>query len=142
MSPQDLEVGDVNRDGAPDLALVDYEYVVHGTTIFVNRSGRSSVTASVPDAAVGPELRLRADPARPPVDLSFGLPAASEVSLTVHDVTGRVVSEVWNGPLPRGEHSFHWDGLLPAGRPAPMGVYFCRLHVGGATTSRKLILAR
>jgi DNA-binding beta-propeller fold protein YncE len=67
----------------------------------------------------GPALALRAaSPARGVAHLSFDLPQAGRVSLSVHDVRGR---RVWQGPrgaiYPAGTSNATWElrGSVPAG---------------------------
>ncbi len=69
--------------------------------------------------------------------ISYSLPHASEVTLHVFDITGRVVSTLVEGAQAAGTHSVHFDaGTLPS------GIYIYRLQAGSNSQGRKLILLR
>jgi hypothetical protein len=78
----------------------------------------------------------------PRIDFQLGRDS-DEVTLTIHDVTGRRVAEVYRGPLLAGSHSRVWDANDAYGRRAGAGVYFARLRTReGRTDSVKLLLLR
>ena len=68
----------------------------------------------------------------------FSLPAAGPVTLTLFDLQGRrvmdLLGEEWQAA---GEHEVELRTV-----DLPGGVYFCRLQVGEAVVTRKLVLAR
>ena len=66
------------------------------------------------------------------------LPEPATVSVTLHDLEGRVVRTL-QPPTSRPAGMFS----LPVDFSAqPAGVYFCRLLVGGRSIARKLVVAR
>jgi len=75
--------------------------------------------------------------------IGYVLPGDGErpVSLTVHDVTGRLVRTLEASPGP-GSHSVTWDGTNRADEPVPAGVYFCRLLWNGKSETRRMLLVR
>ena len=88
----------------------------------------------------------RPNPARGPTRLSFTLPAATAeggpVRLIIYATDGRLVRTLLDGRVPAGPHDVAWDALGDDGRPAPSGVYFCRLEWMGRTLERKLAVLR
>ena len=68
------------------------------------------------------------------VTVPFGLPQSSEVSISVHDLTGRVVYLSTNAFLTAGYHSISMDDLMP-------GIYICRLVSGSFRDFRKLVVS-
>ena len=75
-----------------------------------------------------------------PFDLAS---AASYVTLTVHDLRGRVVRRFDLGAHAAGrERAVSWDGRDASGRRVGGGVYFARLWVDGASTgTRRVVFA-
>ncbi|MDZ7270550.1 MAG: phospholipase D-like domain-containing protein [candidate division KSB1 bacterium] len=67
---------------------------------------------------------------------------SGETHVAVYDVRGREIAVLHRGPLPAGEHSFHWDGVDGAGRRVGPGVYFCVLEAEGARVVQKVSLLR
>jgi len=126
--------------GRHDFFCFIHEPVMEGSIIV------TSVTAGV-----GPRGPItRATFTRPPApnpahgDLGFAiaLPHASAVSLTVHDLTGRLVARIQDGPLNAGEHAFRWDGRGADGRTLQSGRYFIQLVAGSVREARAVSLVR
>ena len=66
--------------------------------------------------------------------IRFGLPTAGEATVSLYDVTGRVVARISQGELPAGWHdvTFQPNGLAS-------GVYFVRLQAGGKSMTSKML---
>ena len=71
-----------------------------------------------------------------PLDLATD---AAGVSLTVYDVLGRRVRQVWDGSLGAGSHRFVWNGRDEADRGVAAGVYLYRVEVDGQIEAKKTI---
>ena len=69
-----------------------------------------------------------------PLDLATD---AAGVSLTVYDVLGRRVRQLWDGPLAAGSHRFVWDGRDAAGKDVAAGVYIYKVEVEGWVEAKK-----
>jgi hypothetical protein len=69
--------------------------------------------------------------------VSYSLPDAASVRITIHDLTGREIAELFNGRIEAGNHSAVWNAETSAA-----GVYFVKVNVAGATLSEKLLLAK
>jgi hypothetical protein len=67
--------------------------------------------------------------------ISYSLPAASEVTLTVHDITGRLVETLVNETQQYGVHQVRWDRSTN-----PSGVYFYQLGAGESVKTRKMVV--
>ncbi len=73
---------------------------------------------------------------------AFALHRAGRVALSVYDVTGRRVTEVHEGELAPGDHTFSWDGRGGDGVRLRSGVYLVELAMGGDRVTRRLVLTR
>ena len=127
-------------EGEHDFFCYIHEPVMEGTII---------VTSAT--TGVGPPGVLRRvaftrppspNPTRGNVAFAIALPRTQTVSLTVHDVAGRLVSSLQSGVLTAGEHPFQWDGRGPGGRVLESGRYFIRLVAGDVRESRAVSLLR
>ena len=76
-----------------------------------------------------------ANPSRGVTRFRFGLPRASHVVITVHDVAGRQVARVADGPFAAGVHDATWSP--GAGRAS--GVYFVRFRADGQALQRRVV---
>ncbi len=82
------------------------------------------------------------NPFRGSSQLSFVAPRAGRAILTVHDVAGREVAEIMNGPVTGGEHHASWDGKS-GGEPCASGIYFVSLvFEGEERAQQKLVKLR
>jgi len=102
------------------------------------------VTGSVLDAPAGDLLMrvgdVRPNPARSIARLTYQLERPSEVGITVHDVTGRLVHDAGTAARSPGEHTFEWLGRDAHGIASPAGVYFIHVRIDGVLQTRRTVL--
>ena len=83
------------------------------------------------------------NPFNPSTNIQFALPEAGEVSLTIYDLTGRVIQTLADGRMAAGYHRVVWDGRNARGASVATGVYFYRIVTsGGFVATRKMILLK
>ncbi len=87
-------------------------------------------------------LRVFPTPFEECTTISYALPRPLPVRVTVHDVSGRLVARLVDGPRARGVHELAWDGRDAGGRRFASGVYFVRMEQGGSTLVRKVVRTR
>jgi hypothetical protein len=75
-------------------------------------------------------------------EISFFLPQASPVSLSVFSVTGQLVKVLADGPHDAGAHRVPWDGRDGKGFEVASGVYFYRLEASDYSAVRKVVILR
>jgi flagellar hook assembly protein FlgD len=121
-------------------------------------AGESIVEAGVDDVEIDAVGLLGADAEGPSAPLLFGLgqnrpnpfrlqtsivytlDRASQASLAVYDISGRVVRTLADGMAQAGVHTAVWDGRDDAGRSVPSGIYLLRVRSEAGTQTRKMIL--
>lgn len=82
-------------------------------------------------------------PATGRVNLSYTLPRAASVSLSIHDAMGRVVRRLAAGSAePSGRRETVWDGRTDTGAPAAPGLYLAHLVVDQLAFDRRIALLR
>ncbi|HZM17770.1 MAG TPA: FlgD immunoglobulin-like domain containing protein, partial [Candidatus Krumholzibacteria bacterium] len=74
------------------------------------------------------------------VRVRYVLAQSAETRLTIHDVSGRLLTTLRSSSLPAGTYSEEWNGTTNAGRRVPRGVYVVRLEAGGRVLTRKLLI--
>jgi hypothetical protein len=75
--------------------------------------------------------------------LGYDLPISGPATLQVYDLAGRQVRTLAReSAASAGTHRVVWDGLDAQGRPAPAGIYVCRLDAGTASITERLIRLR
>jgi hypothetical protein len=80
---------------------------------------------------------IHPNPFNPVTTISYTLPEASEVKMSVYDISGRQVAELVNGWRDAGVHNATFDasGLSS-------GVYLARLKAGDFSTAQKMALVK
>jgi hypothetical protein len=139
--------------GLPLSVVVDVE--LHNATrvLVAGTHGRSAFKLSlsnavdVPVALAEGAARVQLSPPRPnpsrgEASFSFTLARATAARLTLHDVRGRLVCELYEREAAAGTTTVPWDGRDDAGRFAAPGVYFVRLVTDEETVTRKLTRIR
>jgi len=105
--------------------------------------GPYAVTIS-PTLAARVAIAILPNPARAGtrIDLRIGGPPSDgpvAATATLHDLSGRVVSTLFRGSLPRGTTSLKWDGRDDRSRRLPTGLYFIRLETPLGTRVERLL---
>jgi len=85
---------------------------------------------------------VRPNPFNPSTIVEYSVPLSGRVRLTIHDVRGRLVATLYDGPRESGTYSATWSGRGEGGIAVPSAVYFARLQSAGSTVSKKLVLIR
>jgi len=76
------------------------------------------------------------------VSISYGLPVAGDVTVSVYDLAGRLLKTLRAGIDTPGEHTVDWDGRDAGGKHVAGGVYLCVLDSGNRRDVANLILLR
>lgn len=132
-------LGDINNDGNPDFLVTNK---VNDSVVF-NIMTTHYEPDSVDDAVSPPIINLAAspNPFQTSAKLSYEIKEPDQVSLSVYNLKGQLVSDLDAGYKGSGQHSILWDGKDHAGRKLPSGVYLLRLKLGEKyITSKKITL--
>lgn len=118
-----------------DLGVTNWD-TNRGNYVFTNTG-----TVSVPDVADAvTHLTARPNPVRHHTLVRYRGPGAEHALVTVHDVRGRLVRTLYDGPLAGGLVSWEWDRSNARARRVAEGVYFVRMHAGGADGVLRLVV--
>ena len=131
--------GDVDGDSDVDLVVLDH--ALGGVHVFKSPLGGQMTAVLTPTATRPAQHRLGdsyPNPFNPTVVLPLDLATdAGSVSLTVYDVLGRRVRQVWQGPLGAGSHRLVWDGRDETSKDVAAGVYIYRVEIDGQIEAKK-----
>lgn len=103
----------------------------------------ASVSPVTDEATVTPpelSLAISPNPTRASATISFSLPEAGPVNLTVYDLAGRVVSTLADGQQAAGHQSINWNRTSQDGQRARAGVYFVRLMTPTQVLKQRLVI--
>jgi hypothetical protein len=122
-----------------------------GLSLWIGAQGYPAVGAiarwdwdGVVPAGVSPDaFNVGPSPFQSSTTLRFSLSHAGNARISIHDVTGREVTRLWNGFSPAGAHALTWDGTDRRGRRSPPGIYFARMTIEGrAAQTQRIALIR
>ncbi len=74
--------------------------------------------------------------------ISFALPEASRVKVTVFNVLGQTVSVLADQEMAAGMQRVAWDGRDESGNSAASGIYFYRIAANSFTDTKKMTLIK
>jgi len=92
--------------------------------------------------ALRPRLSSHPNPSNPRTTLTFVLPTASHVRLSIHDMSGRRLASLIDDHREAGTHTLIWEGRDSDGNSLPSGVYFCEIETGEYRAMRKMTLLK
>jgi len=78
----------------------------------------------------------------PVTRISFNLPVAGEVQVTIYNIKGQKVKNLLDDKLDKGRHSVAWNGDDEAGTSVSSGVYMCRVVTDSKSAVRKMLLLK
>jgi Secretion system C-terminal sorting domain len=97
--------------------------------------GISSVTQALQPAPF--DIQSYPNPLSQSTSITFTLPEASEVTLTISDATGRETPLLRSAWFPAGQHEITWDASN-----YPSGVYLCRLSSNGESVTERVVVLK
>jgi len=127
-----------------------------GTTVYIPCETQSPMIDNVRIVVVGDSIATAGDspppvtalqqnypnPFNPSTSIAFTLAESGHATIEIFDVGGRRIRTLVSQTYGAGSHVAGWDGRDNSGRDVASGVYFYRLTAGGASESRKMVLAR
>ncbi len=108
-------------------------------------TGGSGVDPGWTDLVSGKPVSLSAPypvPAVSEVRFAVTLARASDVSVGVYDIKGRLVTTLIDGALGAGSHGMVWNGRDGSGRDVASGVYFLNCSSPLGNDTRRAVLIR
>ena len=151
----------VNQAELPDtlysLSELDHDTFYHWRVSASNVAGESEFSEARQFTTASPSsVREEADgiprryallpvypnPFNPSVTITYEIPEASEVTLTLYNGMGQEVRRLAFGLHMSGKYNMKWDGRDSRGAAVPSGLYLCRLESGGRVCTQKMLLMR
>ncbi len=83
------------------------------------------------------------NPFNPTTTIFYDVPqGGTDVTISIYDVSGRLVKTLVDDRRPAGTHQVVWDGRNASGNPVSTGVYFYRMVAGSFTDARRMVLLK
>ncbi len=82
------------------------------------------------------------NPFNPQTTIEFSLYKAAVVSVTIYNIRGELVRQLFDRYRPAGTVKLVWDGCDENGSKMPSGVYYVKVTAGGFSMTIKAVLAK
>jgi len=82
------------------------------------------------------------NPFNPTTKITYTLPKASLVRLTIYNMLGQEVRSLVNISQAAGSYAVQWNGRHNSGAMVPSGIYLYKIEAGEFTQSRKMVLLK
>ena len=123
-----ISVDNINLVGA-DGSLIDY----------IDRVNSLDIRLTPQDFAL---MQNFPNPFNPTTEISFSLPVAGYVELSVYNMVGQKIRALSSENLNSGYHSVIWDGMNDAGTQAATGMYFYTIRTGNFKNTKKMLFLK
>ncbi len=131
-------------DGLPKdqilaLAVVGSNLIActYGSAIYRRPLSDFGIAAVTPVNPLQNSLKSYPNPLSESTIITFTLPEASEVTLTITDAAGRETPLLHSTWMDAGQHEITWDATK-----IPSGVYLCRLSSGGENVTERVVVLK
>lgn len=143
--------GDSGRDfsdGERSIKLIDDGYIcvriIDGIIGLVKMNSEGFVVAAeeniIPKSKY--ELHCFPNPFNPSTTISYSIPAATKVELSIYNVKGQKVNTLVFKHQETGEYTAQWDGIDANCKPVTSGVYLFSLKSDNQVVSTKALLLK
>lgn len=106
-------------------------------------SGQTGIEGSLEESPMQPKLGApQPNPVSGSCSISYDIPVSGAVSITVYDLTGRVVRSIYSGSLPVGTGNVVFDGNNNGGNPLPSGCYPVVMNGPSGTATTMMMVVR
>jgi flagellar hook assembly protein FlgD len=82
------------------------------------------------------------NPFNPTTQISYDLPEASRVSISIHDLMGREIRTMINSEQTAGFKNLQWNATDNAGQPVSAGMYIYTIQAGEFRSTKKMLLLK
>ena len=80
------------------------------------------------------------NPFNPITTLRYDLPEDARVNITIYDMMGRLVTNLFNGSQAAGYRTIQWNATNDEGKPVSAGLYFYTIQAGQSRQTKKMLL--
>ncbi len=133
-----LQLADINKDGLPDVIseATGYSVISYLENETELDTGTDTDTDTEDIGAVihnGPVIeKAYPNPFSDELTIQYRTAGPANVSVSVYDTMGRLVSRIADGSVPAGPTSVSWNGTTEAGSAAASGRYFVVVDADGS----------
>lgn len=106
---------------------------------------QSTTAVSKEEKSIVKQFQLKQNypnPFNPSTTMEFSLSENKHVTLSIFDLSGRLVRTLMDRDYAEGTSSVVWNGKLANGQPAASGIYIYKMQAGSYVECKKMILEK
>ena len=127
---------DIAVGGTTDSLFNTSTKPIFATVELITKSNTPTINANKTSNEVN--YAIYPNPTQSTTTITYTLPQTSDISLTIHDLTGREISRLAdNQTQTEGNYSFAFDAT-----DLPSGIYICTLRAGDTIKTQKLVVTK
>jgi len=142
-------VDDINVHTGSSLTAYDYGQIKEGDcTAILTPDGDGNITLPVEITDIeNLPTKFTIQPAypnpfNPSTTIRYGIPNTQEVTISIYDLRGRLVSILFKAEQQVGWYEITWNGVLNNGSLAPAGMYIYKIIAGNEIKTSKISLVK
>ena len=139
-----LQVLETTTDQSIDLTInkirINESAPVEDVMVFITQEVLSTDNATVPN--VYALYQNYPNPFNPTTKISYDLPEASVISLSIYDLMGREIRTMINSEQTAGFKNIQWNATDNLGKSVPAGMYIYTIQAGEFRQTRKMVLLK
>ena len=130
------------REHGGEIEVTDGEFSGQDGVLLGVDLGNPRLPLTVPGGSHGTVFlsAARPNPFRGETRFSVTLERPGRLAVAIHDLAGRRVAQLFDGPAEAGPHDFLWRGTSADGGSVPGGIYFVRASADGRTSTRRMVM--
>ena len=105
----------------------------------VSSAAESDISTAPNEFSLSPNYP---NPFNPSTQISYQLPRASQVTLTIYDILGNRVNSLVNELQPAGVYQVTWDGTNSRGQRLESGIFIYELQAGDQVLYQKMTMIK
>jgi len=128
------------------LADVDYNGVITYHSVRTVTVEQTPLTSKLEEFTVLPAYP---NPFNPSTTITYFIPSVvmsgskqSPTDIAIYDITGKLITTLFNGEQTQGWHSIKWNGTNQFGGKVPAGIYLSKITSNEQTKTAKLMLLK
>jgi len=82
------------------------------------------------------------NPFNPSTHIRFDIPHSTKIKISIFNILGMEVTELFRGQLGRGSYTIEWNGKDRNGNSVPAGVYIYQISADNFNQARKMMLLK
>lgn len=82
------------------------------------------------------------NPFNPSTTIHYSIPTQEKVEVSIYNINGALVKELFSTVQKAGNHKVKWDGRDETGKISSSGIYFSQVKYGKITKSQKMSLIK